>query len=371
MSNGSITDAAIHSASELGIQVALEVSSSLTSHPTGVQRYIDGVLAGLRQAGSVRVARLLKLSRWKKRTLVPRAPEPSRWYGPLPSGAFRDLDLIHCLDPTLPWSTHRKPLVVTIHDLYLARHAKEVDPQVREKKLNRVLRVCRIANEIVVPTEAIKKELHELADVNAAVSAVAHGISPRFFSDAFSSSTPLPQVPYALGFCGGVRKNLSRFSAAFLESRLFQAGWHLVVIGKPGPSELKDLPKALPAERLHFLGAVNEKTLLAAYKRAGVVCYPSVYEGFGLPVLEAMAAGRPVVTGGAGATGEIAGDYAVKVDPLVVDDIARGLDLAVDIDDERLESARTYAASFTWDTVGKRLERIYQSAIGRSFRGAP
>ena len=90
------------------IHVGLEVSSSLTSNPTGIQRYMSGVISGLSEQEDVSLTRLLKLSRYKKRRVMPVSDTPYRWYGLSPCSKRENINVIHCLDTTLPaWTNCR------------------------------------------------------------------------------------------------------------------------------------------------------------------------------------------------------------------------------------------------------------------------
>jgi len=137
------------------------------------------------------------------------------------------------------------------------------------------------------------------------------------------------------------RKNLPRLAEA--TRRL---GVELRVVGARGWG---DVP--LPDEGVRWLGEVSDGELAALYRGARCLAYPSLYEGFGIPVAEAMACGCPVVTSVASAMAEIAGDYAVYVDPLDPASIAAGI--------ERV-SPREARRPFTWDRVAVATEAVYR-----------
>jgi glycosyltransferase involved in cell wall biosynthesis len=108
-----------------------------------------------------------------------------------------------------------------------------------------------------------------------------------------------------------------------------------------------------------WVGRVDDGELARLYRGARCLVYPSLYEGFGIPILEAMACGTPVVTSRGGATEEIAGGAAVLVDPYDVGDIAAGIERAsAELRERGLDRAR----AFTWDETARLTERVYEDA---------
>ena len=108
-----------------------------------------------------------------------------------------------------------------------------------------------------------------------------------------------------------------------------------------------------------FLGFVDDRDLPGLYAAASVFAYPSVWEGFGLPVAEAMAQGTPVITSRGTSTAEVAGGAAVLVDPLDVDDIARGLTAALGDRDRLRVAGRARAAELTWEAATAATRAVY------------
>jgi glycosyltransferase involved in cell wall biosynthesis len=142
------------------------------------------------------------------------------------------------------------------------------------------------------------------------------------------------------------RKNLRRIAEA--ASRI---GVELRVVGARGWGGV-DTPG--------WLGEVSDEELAALYRGARVVAFPSLYEGFGIPVLEAMASGAPVVTSSGGATEEVAGGAAVLVDPLDVASIAAGLEKAAARGDELRALGLERASAYSWEGVADAVERVWR-----------
>jgi glycosyltransferase involved in cell wall biosynthesis len=156
------------------------------------------------------------------------------------------------------------------------------------------------------------------------------------------------------------RKNVARLVEAF--ERLGDVDAELVLVGPDGWGDL-------PPANARRLGFVAPEALRGLYAAADVVAYPSIREGFGLPVLEAMAQGAAVVTSATTSTAEVAGDTGLLVDPLDVDDIAGALqrllgdpDLAADLG----ARARARAATFTWARTAEGTVAAYRDAVARS-----
>jgi glycosyltransferase involved in cell wall biosynthesis len=165
-------------------------------------------------------------------------------------------------------------------------------------------------------------------------------------------------------FAGTVepRKNLPRLLDAFTR---VPNDIDLLLAGPSGWNESIDAQLAALGSRVRALGFVGHDDLDALFAGASVFCYPSVREGFGLPVLEAMAQGTPVVTSATTSTAEVAGDTGVLVDPVDVDAIASAIRGLLDDPAEarRLgDAGRERAKSFTWERTAECVAEVYREA---------
>lgn len=171
------------------------------------------------------------------------------------------------------------------------------------------------------------------------------------------------------------RKNLPRLAAAYaaLPPEL-QAEHPLVVVGETGWQAQETLEALLSlGERCILLGYVSDEALAELYRRCAVFCYPSLGEGFGLPVLEAMAAGAPVLTSSVPSLVEVGGDAVAYADPYEVGSIAAGLEGLLRSSPRREElsaAARVRAAEFSWARTAEQILAVLER-IASGERGAP
>jgi glycosyltransferase involved in cell wall biosynthesis len=251
---------------------------------------------------------------------------------------------------------HRTRLVVTVHDLGYLRF-----PEAHTRAQRLMLRLttvwsARMADRVIAISAATRDDLIRLAQVPAEkISIVHHGVSPRFRLSNLQS--PISNLPYFL-YVGTIqpRKNLVRLIEAFAQFlRGSDRAYRLILAGKPGWLSEPIVRRAAElglGDAVQFLGYVPDSELPALLGGATAFVFPSLYEGFGMPVLEAMAAGVPVLTSNTSALPEVAGDAALLVDPEDTQAIMAGLaQLANDAGlRERLrERGLAQSGRFTWE----------------------
>ena len=159
------------------------------------------------------------------------------------------------------------------------------------------------------------------------------------------------------------RKNLERVSAAFKNLRL--TDFQLVIAGNPGWGR-----NMVGSENIKITGFLSNQDLATLYSGATCFVYPSLYEGFGLPVIEAFACGTPVVTSNRGSLAEIVGTNAVMVDPLDVqaigDGISKILNLSVKERKNLTARAQKHSQKFTWKKSAEETLAVYKEIVGNS-----
>jgi glycosyltransferase involved in cell wall biosynthesis len=254
------------------------------------------------------------------------------------------------------------PAVVFVHDLAFKLRPGEV-PWQQRLYMGAVLgRSLRSAAAVLVPSEATRRDLlacYPITGLKSKVSVVPEGVSPEV------PPGPLPPR-LAPGFILAVgtiepRKNYPRLIAAYRHLRRESVPLlvgdrpgvpELVIAGRPGWAYGDTLEKIKSERGIRYLGHVDDATLSALYRSASILAFPSLYEGFGLPLLEAMARGLPAVVGNAGALPELADGAAIVVDPQDVLSIAGGIEQLLSDAPlrEKLGAAgKRRAAEFTWE----------------------
>jgi glycosyltransferase involved in cell wall biosynthesis len=165
------------------------------------------------------------------------------------------------------------------------------------------------------------------------------------------------------------RKNLERLIRAFLEvRRKLDRNLELVVAGQEDfrfESIHREAERG-PDKAVRFLGPVPDEDLPVLYNLAKVLAYPSLAEGFGMPVLEAMACGTPVVSSRRGALGEVGGDAALWVEPEDEDSIAAGLETALTATETSarlIEAGRKQSELFRWEETARRTLEVYRRSV--------
>jgi glycosyltransferase involved in cell wall biosynthesis len=255
----------------------------------------------------------------------------SLWYPRLRARA----DVLHC--PTFRGPFRSKtPLVVTVHDLAVLRHPDWFRGWSRRYSRLAVPRVVRAAHRVIAVSEFTKRELVDLLAVPAAKIRVV----PNAVEDVFTPEGPRAAGDYALAV-GTLepRKNLARIATA--------VEGELRVVGARGWGGVE------PPANVTWLGEVLDAELAALYRGARCLVYASLYEGFGIPVAEALACGCPVVTSRDSPMAELAPD-AVLVDPLDVDSIREGISRAHPVAPRRGAS---------WAEVAGATRAVYEEAL--------
>ena len=319
------------------MRVGLDVSP-LAQTRAGTARYIVALeeieLVRLGHGGSGPVATVYRDAWWYPVTL-PRLAKRAR------------LDVLHCPTFRGPITPPPMPLVVTVHDLAVLRHPEVFSLWTRHYSRACVPRVVRAASRVIAVSEFTKRELVELLGTPPEkVTVIPNGVA-----DVFSPDGPAAEGDYVLSV-GTLepRKNLARVEEA---TRL--SGAELRVVGARGWGGV---------QAAGWLGRVPDDELARLYRGAKCVVYASLYEGFGLPIAEAMACGTPVVTSRGGATEETAGGAAVLVDPYDPAAIAAGIAEAVERCDELRRLGLERARAFSWDEAARATAEVYREVAG-------
>jgi glycosyltransferase involved in cell wall biosynthesis len=319
------------------MRVGLDVSPRVQTQ-AGTARVVDGLLGALGGRPDLDVIPL----DFGGGGRLAAGTRDAFWYPLGIARAARELDLLHCTTFRGPVRS-RVPVVVTVHDLALLRYPETFRPWHRTTGRLALRSSVRAAAAVVAVSDFTRDELVELLDVpEERIRVVHNGLEPVFSPDG-----PRAEGDYVLAV-GTLepRKNLARVVEAARA-----AGVELRVVGAAGWGGV---------EVAGWVGRVTDGELARLYRGARCVVYASLYEGFGLPVLEAMASGVPVVTSRGGATEEVAGGAAVLVDPRDVDAITAGLGEATRRRDELVPRGLERAQQFTWAAAADAVEKLWR-----------
>ena len=287
-----------------------------------------------------------------------------------------DADVLHCPAFVAPFQSP-VPVVISFHD----RSFFSLPEDPLSGLLLRLLSsfAVRRADGIITFSHAVYDDVIKHYGIDSArVSVIHHGVSPRFAIEKTTADELLNDrfglaPPYAL-FVGALnrRKNLVRVldALAMLRRRGECANLQLVLAGPSGnyQAHLEQRARLLGLTGVvRALGWVPDEYLPALYRGAEMLVFPSLFEGFGLPILEAMACGVPVLTSTTTSLPEIAGDAAILVNPLDRNAIARGMRMLHEdaaLRGRLRELGLIRASRFTWETSAGKTFQAYEQALG-------
>ena len=269
------------------------------------------------------------------------------------------VDLVHCTG-LIP-APSRAPMVATLHDVawrHRPDHFTSHGVRIFERSLKEIRRRAEL---ILCPSTVTMLDAERAGIDSARLRLIPWGVESKEVTaqdvEAVRAKYSLPKD--FLLFVGTVepRKNLKRLIEAMTKSR---SSLPLVVAGAQGWGDTG----VEPSSSVHFIGFVGDAELPALYSTAAAFCYPSEREGFGMPVLEAMSYGTPVLTSLGTSTEEVAGGAAVLVDPFDVEDIARGIDEVLMRRQELGVWGLRQAARRQWSETARLTVAAYREVLG-------
>lgn len=282
------------------------------------------------------------------------------------------MDVIHSPDKG-PIIKKTSPVVATIHDLLPYLYPKE-RPLINRKYWQFSLRrQATLSDAIVTVSESTKNDLLDLFDIDGSkihITPLGTNFSPPSNAEIedVMRKYDLPELRFNALYVGNYneRKNVDRIVEACRELHTDDLDIHLLLAGSNPPKARLTRIADEFCDEITFLGYVPDDDLEALYGAADVFVYPSIYEGFGLPVLEAMACGTPVITSNTSSLPEVVGDAGLTINPRDTSELTDAID-QVHSDDRlqrRMEvDGQNRASKFTWDNTARETICAYDSVF--------
>ena len=261
----------------------------------------------------------------------------------------------------------RARFIFTIHDLTHI-HCPEISKlRFRLYYATVMKRACRRSSKILTVSEFTRKEILEWAGVQPEkVVNVGCGVDPAYKFEGEVYGLPFR---YLLSVSNRrPHKNEFRVVEAFARANLDER-IHLVFTGNPAPELTRQIELHQLQSRVDFVGVLTEEKMPPLYRGAEALIFPSLYEGFGLPILEAMACGTPVVTSNITAMPEVAGDAALQVDPRSVNEITKAINQVVSdatLREGLRQRGRERRIRFSWVSTANRVHAILSETGSKS-----
>ena len=257
----------------------------------------------------------------------------------------------------------RAPFVFTIHDLTHIHCPEAGRPHIRFYYATLMKRACHRAVRILTVSEFTKKQIVDWSGVAPEkVVNVGNGVDPAYEPCGDSYGFPFP---YLLSVSNRKpHKNELRIVEAFGKAKLDSA-IRLIFTGDPTPMLYRWIERNQLHSRVEFVGTVPEARMPALYRGATALIFPSLYEGFGLPIVEAMTCGTPVVTSNLAAMPEVAGDAAFLVNPRSVDEMSKAMEQIVGDAPLRQKLSKdgiARSASFSWRSTVARVSAVLSTS---------
>jgi glycosyltransferase involved in cell wall biosynthesis len=291
---------------------------------------------------------------------------------PIPVEAITGpLDVFYSPDFVLPPTRRSTHTLLTVHDLSFLRYPDAFVPSLRRYLERTVPRSVARADRVLADSEATRADLIAYYGALSEKVEVLHsGVDPRFRPEQEPDEREQLRARYSVGDRPYVlsvgtlqpRKNYVRLIQAF--ATLPPANLLCIAGGRGWLCEDIFAEAERHGDRVRILGFVDDADLPALYRNAALFALPSLYEGFGLPMLEAMACGTPVVCSNVSSLPEVAGDAALTVDPFDIDGLAEAMARTLedaDLQQRMIAKGLAQAARFTWTESARQLLGVFSA----------
>lgn len=278
------------------------------------------------------------------------------------------IDVFHSSDWTQPPTKAAK--VTTIHDFGFLKYPQVAHPKIKAVMMRRFKWIKQEIDLIIAVSEATKKDIVEILNIpNEKIRVVYEAASENI--NQVKDKKIIERIKNKYGIKGDYllsvatlepRKNLKRIIEAF--NLLNIKDLSLVIVGKSGwDEEINKWGFKNKDRRIIFTGYVEQNDLSSFYSGAKCFVFPSFYEGFGLPILEAMKCGCPVVTSNLSSMPEVAGEAGILVEPLDIKKIANGVKQAMENRQELIKKGFEQSKKFSWEKTAEQTLKVYKEAF--------
>ena len=339
------------------MRIALDATYSVDPHPSGIAIYSQEIMRGLAALHETdEFFHCYRLKQWRQRAPVTLPNVRSRiLQRPLPIGRPQ---IFHALNQRLDWRPS-KHVVTTFHDLFVMT-ADYSSPEYRQRFSQQARRAAERSDAIIAVSHFTAGQVRDLLGVPASrIRVIPHGVHQlRIQHD-------LPRERIVL-FVGTLqrRKNIIGLVQGFEH---MPSNWKLVLAGAPGGygsvEIMEYIDRSACRDRIQVAGYLSNEALQRLYARAAIFAFPSLDEGFGIPVLEAMASGLPVVTSNRSALCEVVGEAALVVDPESSEQIGEALVRLAEDPELRAslgERGKLHTRQFCWSDAVATTHQLYQ-----------
>jgi glycosyltransferase involved in cell wall biosynthesis len=342
------------------LRIALDATYSLGGELSGVGVYSRELLNGLAASGFAEGWDWFYRSQRYWRALLQPVPQNVRVRRLSGNRGNRDAAIFHGLNQRLPELRFSRQ-IATFHDLFVLSGDYST-PEFRQRFAAQAREAAAASDLIVAVSAFTASQVEYYLNVPASrIRVIHHGVVPRRIPD-------LPRQNVIL--CVGAiqrRKNQIALVRAF---RAAPPDWTLVLAGSQGydaEALVREAANSPVAGRINITGYLSDDEIAAWYARASIFAFPSLDEGFGMPALEAMAAGVPVIAGNRSSLPEICGDAALLVDPSSDEELTWAIELLTrdpELRQKMAATGRTHAAVFQWQDAVDRTIAVYKELAG-------
>jgi len=282
------------------------------------------------------------------------------------------IDLFHTSDWLEPPA--KCPKVTTIHDLTVFKYPEAFAPKGGHNILTNVEKklqwVKKESAAVIAVSNSTKRDIIEFLKIpEEKIKVIYEAASEKFQRTTEDKSTQVKKKykiegEYLLSVSTlEPRKNLKRIIESFKILRQKERGLVLVLVGKYGWGNEKMSNVKCQMSNVKILGYIEKEDLAGLYSGAKAFIYPSLYEGFGLPILEAMSCGCPVVTSNVSSMPEVAGEAAVLINPLSVESITEGIKIALKNRRDLIKKGYDQVKKFSWEKCAQETLKVYEEVV--------